>query len=292
MPRSPLSRARDRAEAVFLRRVRLAMTALRDGIVPARLLAGLRDGPSAALDAIPFALFERRLLTDAMRVFRDIYETAGDLSTANIKAQLVGKASDYEARVDNHTFDVLNDRGLRFLQRHAGERIVGIVTATRDAIRAVISDMTNQGVPVTQQAVRVRDYVGLTEGHARAVENLRADLIDRGVAPARIQVLTARKAKELRDLRALNIARTEAGFASFAGFSESISQAVEEDLLDRATATRVWLVSADEETCPICEPMADQEVGLDEPFVTGEGDEIDGYPAHVNCRCDVVVQVN
>jgi SPP1 gp7 family putative phage head morphogenesis protein len=41
-----------------------------------------------------------------------------------------------------------------------------------------------------------------------------------------------------------------------------------------------WQTSMDDLVCPICEPMHDRETALGEQF----GD-VEGPPAHVNCRC-------
>lgn len=51
-----------------------------------------------------------------------------------------------------------------------------------------------------------------------------------------------------------------------------------------------WMTAQDELVCPICEPLANTEAGLDGNFEGG----LDSPPAHVRCRCWVqpVVKVN
>lgn len=204
----------------------------------------------------------------------------------------ISKADDHEVKVEEWTFDVLNDRGLRFLQQHAAKRVVEIVDATRDALRALLADMHNQGVPALEQAKRIKQVVGLTTRDVRAVENLRERLWDDGMAPARAEKLVARKAAELLAQRALTIARTENAFAASAGQRESWAQAARDGLFDPTEAQRAWMTSEDEQTCPICEPMDGQVVGMNEAFTTGEGEAVDEPPAHPNCRCDVVLRIS
>ena len=274
-------------------RVAAAFAALRDRLDGSALRAALQRGTAAVLDAIPWdAVLAARLLGDAMRVFRDTYEAAGDAAAARVKRQVIGKADDYEAQVESFAFDVLNDRGLKFLQQHAARRVVEITDSTRDALRQLLAEMHNAGVPVTQQVARIKQLVGLTTQQVRTVENLRAELTDRGEAPVRVERLVASKTKELHRLRALTIARTENAFAASAGQRESWQQMIDDGIFSKEESTRAWLTSEDEVTCPICEPMDGQERGLDEPFVTGEGDEIDEPPAHPNCRCDVVLRIS
>lgn len=55
---------------------------------------------------------------------------------------------------------------------------------------------------------------------------------------------------------------------------------------DDADAGKQWVLG-DAEHCPTCIALAGQVVPLGEPFVTDDGEEFDGPPAHPNCDCDV-----
>lgn len=268
--------------------MRLALEALRRSVQVAPLARILRDqGMSAALDSLRI----ERVLTPRLRsyllpVVLDTYRAAGNSAAAKLTGRLIGKDISFRTRVESWGFDVLNPRGLEYLQRKAAQHVTAITEETRTALRAVLAEMHNAGVTPLEQAKRIKDYVGLTEGHARAVEHLRERLSDAGTGAGRIEQLVARKTRELLDLRALNISRTEGAFASAAGARESRAQAADEGLFEAATVVRVWMTAEDEATCAICEPMDGQESnGLDGSFTTGEGDEIDDAPAHVNCRC-------
>ncbi|MGE0289051.1 MAG: phage minor head protein [Bradyrhizobium sp.] len=277
--------ARRRLENVLERRVWLALWRLRDNVPTAEVARLLQGGDIAGvLEAVPIdTILAPRIKADVLRVFRDLYEAAGEKATADLKDKLIGKDLAFSTRVEEHAFEVMNRRGLEFLERYGAERVKQITDDTKAALRGLIAEMHEQGVPTYQQAQRIKELVGLTTQHVTAVENLRQRLRDEGVAPKRIEALVARKARELHHLRATNIARTEAMFAASAGQRESWQQAADEDLFDPETATRVWSTALDEATCDICSPMDGQEVRYDQPFITGDGEEIDMPPAHVNC---------
>lgn len=283
---------RARTERRLVTQVAAAFRALRGAVDDRTLQAAIARGPQVVLEAVPWdAVLSVRLLREAMRTVRDVYEAAGDGAARGTKRQLIGKAEDYEAQVEAFAFDVLNDRGLRFLQAHAARRVVEITEATREALRTLLAQMGEQGVPVLQQVARIRALVGLTTQQMRTVEALRARLVDDGVAPARVARLVERKVAVLHRMRALLIARTEAAFAAAAGQRESWAQMVDEGLFAAEEASRVWMTAEDEQTCPTCEPMDGQERGLGEPFETGDGELIDEPPAHPACRCDLALRV-
>ena len=264
----------------------LIFRTLRENVNTARLAAAIRAGGNV-LAALPLEVLDMRLRTELGRLFRDTYEQAGDAAAKKLKARLVGKDITFETQVDQWAFDVVNDRGLRVLQERGAARVVQITEETRKAIRAALVEMSMQGVPAATQAKRVKELVGLTEAHAQAVQNLRAKLIDEGVAPARVEALAARKANELLNWRALTIARTETIAALAAGQRESWEQAASEGLFEPQTAMQAWSTSSDEGVCDICDPMNGQEVPYGQPFTTGDGDDVYDPPAHPRCRCVV-----
>lgn len=281
-------RARQTLERLFERQVAIAFRVVRDRIQAAtieRLLRG--QNFAGVLDAVALETILVPRLKRALALFRDVYEGAGYQAARQMRGRLLGKDRAFDLRVEAFGFDVLNRRGLDFMERYGAERITQITTDTRSALQRLLARMFEQGVSTYQQAQRIKREVGLTSQQAEAVENLRDRLTDEGVAPRRIDTLVNRKARELHQLRATNIARTESQFAASAGQRESWAQAADEDLFDPTTARRRWSTELGEPDCPICDPMDGQEVGFDEPFTTGDGNQVDMPPVHVNCLCTV-----
>ncbi len=52
-----------------------------------------------------------------------------------------------------------------------------------------------------------------------------------------------------------------------------------------AVSGKRWRTGMDELVCPICAPLEGEEVALDDVFSDGNGEQHDGPPAHVRCRC-------
>lgn len=85
------------------------------------------------------------------------------------------------------------------------------------------------------------------------------------------------------DYRAEMIARTETISAVTEGQQEAWSQATDAGVLT-GNELQLWVVTDDDALCPICEPMDGETAPLGEPFNV-DGEDIDGPPAHPNCRC-------
>jgi hypothetical protein len=109
----------------------------------------------------------------------------------------------------------------------------------------------------------------------------------------KIDAMVDRYAQRSLNYRAITIARTETLRASNWGQLESWNQAAAQGLLNKNTVRRMWLTAEDERTCQICEPIPDMNpdgVALDEDFDTPDG-AITIPPAHVSCRCTVVLDI-
>jgi hypothetical protein len=111
------------------------------------------------------------------------------------------------------------------------------------------------------------------------VLNYREGLLAAGADATSARAQTAKYAdRKLRE-RAETIARTEVMTTLNYGQELAWDQAIGEGLIDPDDTLKVWVVTPDELLCPICEPMAGEAVGIDEEF------EVEGPPAHPNCRC-------
>lgn len=60
-----------------------------------------------------------------------------------------------------------------------------------------------------------------------------------------------------------------------------------EGLFDPREAMREWSAAGDDEVCPVCRSLADQQVPYGEPFVDVNGRRIRHPPACETCRCVV-----
>lgn len=186
------------------------------------------------------------------------------------------------------SFDLRNPEAIAWVQAHGAELVVEVTESTRAAIRALVEAAFREGRSPDLLAREVREVIGLTERQGRAVERFRARLVEEGVD---VETIARRAAKytdaQLR-YRASNVSRTETINASSAGQQALWIDAKAQGLLDPESTRRVWSVSQDDRLdTEICEPMDGQEVGLTEPFTTGDGRKIMHPTAHPSCRCAI-----
>lgn len=202
-------------------------------------------------------------------------------------------------------FDITNPRAQAWARERSSSLITGVSKTTREAIRGVIERAFSEGIPPRAAARLIRPMIGLTPKDAQAVMNLRARLEDAsgqtvyagsrairvpedGFSDEEIENYTDRYSDRLLQDRSETISRTETIAASNEGQRELWEQMVEDGLLD-ASEQREWSVAEDDRLCPICEDLDGQLAGLDEEFVTMDGERVIGPPAHPNCRCATVL---
>lgn len=178
------------------------------------------------------------------------------------------------------SFNRINPEAVNWVDNYSFELIRGITDESKAAIRNVIARAFSEGIPPRDAARLIRASVGLTDGQAQAVVNMRADLISKGVS---FDVATARAnryAGRLARQRAENIARTETMRASNEGQRQLWRQAQDRGYLPRAQQ-RVWIATEDERVCPVCGKLDGKRAALNGQFAGGH----DGPPAHPSCRC-------
>jgi len=200
------------------------------------------------------------------------------------------------------SFNTTNDRATKWAERRSATRVTEIGRDARASIREIVSSMFERGVPPRAAARQIREVVGLTSEQSAAVSRLRdrLELADGntitafagrlkfrvpegGSSEEQIAAWTERYADKLLDHRAMMIARTESIDSANEGQRELWGQAIEQGFLG-ADSKRKWLAGGPR-MCVICEEMDGQVVGIDEPFVTPDGEEIDGPTAHPGCTC-------
>jgi hypothetical protein len=196
-------------------------------------------------------------------------------------------------------------------EAYARERSAALLStlADREAVRSVVGRSFSENMSPARAAREIRSIVGLLPRQYDAVRNLRSLLDpmspkyagdgalvfagrtriripDDGMDEDLIDQRCEEYGERLLNQRCRMIARTELLGASNAGTQEAWQQAVDEGLLT-GEERREWLYVSglDKVPCEICSAMDGQRVGLDEPFITPDGDEIMNPPAHPNCRC-------
>lgn len=154
--------------------------------------------------------------------------------------------------VDEEDFKVTNERAVEWAKQHAADTISGISKNTREDIRDLVVEAFEEQFTVDQLADEIEKIIG-------------------------------------DETRAETIARTEVMKASNQGHLEAFTQATESGLLT-GNETKEWIVTPDDRLCPVCEPMDGVNVPLHGTFDV-DGQQIDGPPAHPNCRCTVALTV-
>jgi SPP1 gp7 family putative phage head morphogenesis protein len=195
------------------------------------------------------------------------------------------------------SFSMTNPEAVRWLQEHGGELVTGITKTTQQAIARILIRSFREGIPTREAARLIRPLIGLTEGHADAVFNLREAIranpgkkIWAGRSPIRVPRggatadFVARRSQQyasrLLNFRANMIARTEAITASNMGQQHLWQQAMEQGLIT-SEQTKEWIVTPDDRLCPICEELGGEVQLVEDSFSVG----VPSPPAHALCRC-------
>lgn len=214
-----------------------------------KLHLALTDKDEAAvyrvLDVAIGAL-ERYFKPKLTSLLTDVVDASGTAAAKVLKQQLRSAVSRELAPKTTFAFDKTNPRAVQWVKDHALETIDVMAETTRDSVRTLIEESFAGEFDVHDLADEISKLVG-------------------------------------DDNRAEVIARTETMTASNRGQQELWDQAVDADLLN-GTELQVWIVTPDDRLCPICEPLEDVTAPLGGTFNV-DGVEIDGPPAHPQCRC-------
>lgn len=206
-------------------------------------------------------------------------------------------------------FDTTNPRAVAWASNHAADLITEIGADTHRAVRDIIDQAFNSGLPPRKAAQLIRSEVGLHSRQIKWMGNLRREMLSapagtlitrfppqpglrtrpgflarvpKGSLAVRQRWMEAqlrRYARMHHNLRARTIARTETLRASNEGLRETWRQGVEQGQLP-ANAKRQWIATQDASTRDTHAALHGETTGIDEPFSAGiePGEE-------VNCRC-------
>jgi len=186
--------------------------------------------------------------------------------------------------VASYSFDGKNQEAQNQAREQGARMVVEVSDETRAAINALMAKGIGEGFPPRQTAFWIRETVGLTSRQAVAVANYQARLQVRGgLKPSQITDKTRRyAAKKLRE-RADTIARTETMGALNRGKLVAARDAQAKGLFN--DPIKRWVLARDEKTCPLCAPLENEQVPLDDNFSNGYS----APPRHPRCRCTITV---
>lgn len=183
-------------------------------------------------------------------------------------------------------FDLDNPYATRWATDHSATLVRQVGDETKKAIRAVMGEAFEAGVPPRRAALRIRELIGLTERDARAVMNYWRTLTEEAdLSARRADDMADSYARRLWRRRALTIARTETIAASAAGTQQSWAAAKDKGFLPFDTKQEWVAAMESRRTCPICRALDGQKVALGEPFQSSTLGAVMAPPAHVSCRC-------
>ncbi len=176
-------------------------------------------------------------------------------------------------------FDGKNPDAQNAAVAQGGQAVRQISDQSRLAVRFLIHQGIRDGIPPARLARLIQQTVGLTARQARGVANLDRQLRRGGLKPSRVKArVEAYRNRQIRR-RARNIARTETMGALNRGKLEAGRQATKDGLLN--DPQKRWVLTPDERLCPLCAPLENETVPLEDSFSNG----LDAPPRHPQCRC-------
>lgn len=246
---------RQDVKKVMLQAFDKARKALKRGALESALLEGSQKGAEAAVSPSIEAM-TKALGKSLPPLLKKMLKAGGDAAALNLHEALTGsvRASAKSSAVKvGFEFDIANEKATEWIEAHSLELIDDLAKTTIEDIRAILVSAFEEGRSVDEITLDIRDIL---------------DAVDDTLYNAN---------------RAETIARTETMEAANEGQLELWDQAVEEGLLTGKEKV-VWIVTPDDRLCPICEPLDGETTELGGTFDV-DGEEIDGPPAHPNCRC-------
>lgn len=204
-----------------------------------------------------------------------------------------GKEAISRLGLTEDAFHIQNPYTQEWLEENGAELVTRVSRDTREGIRNAVSEaIANEEAPRRLKDT-IRDMVGLRPDQERALMRYAEGFPDEAEGTEAFHRAIQAEADRKWNYRAMTIARTETMRAANAGIAQSWEVARADGLLPDGLMARVWIAgTGDDRICTACEDLAGQVVGMDTPWVTLDGDEIDGPPVHPNCRCTMGLVFN
>lgn len=260
-------------------RAKVSTSALRDALA--------RRDVEAALRAVPLDRFAAALAPAFQRTFLMAMAASGREASAAVRLRKAKSkallAPVKPGKVPAAAFALNNPRAIEAARTYTYNLVTRVTDETRAAIRRVIVAGQQGKLTIDQQADRIRETIGLNEQQSVAAMNFDLGLrADGDLTDEQIAQRVGRMVDKSLDYRAEMIARTETARAQSAGQWESWQQAADDGLIGR-DAQRVWI--AENDACPLCDALDGTVVGIDEPWIAGDGEALMYAPKHPSCRC-------
>lgn len=235
-------------------------------------------------------------MSSVSKVILDTLVDSGELAGKSAKQK-----GDYRTAQLVLDFDKTNPKASSWAKNESAMLVTNVSAGTKQAIREIMYQAFEEGMPPRVAARLIRAEVGLTARQAMAVRKVREELTsakggelvkmgkmkvrvpEGGLPTTRVIELTERYSARSLNYRARMIARTETMAASNEGQRQLWEQATGQGLL-AGTELREWIITPDDRLCVICEGVAGQTVGINEPFELPSGNVMNP-PAHPQCRC-------
>lgn len=195
----------------------------------------------------------------------------GFLGGATPRAAAPGSDSGFDFAFDAH-----NPRSVAYAKRRSSKLIQQISSETRKAVRLLVAQGIEEGIPPRALAALVKQQVGLRTDQ---VKSLMGRMTKGGMSESELRRFARRAHRQRAEL----IARTETMRSAAAGQRESWVQAQEKRLLPN-DQKRVWIVTPDDRLRESHARMAGQVRSIHEPFDRPDGKKIEPGE-EPNCRC-------
>lgn len=260
----------------------------------AALAEGIKSGTAGeAVHAIQWAGLENDLYR---RLYPVLHATVLK-GAQSLNIIPLAKANDPQTRATlDYRFDLTNPYAAEWARLAASNLALDLAAESQQAVRAMVVQMFEEGIPPLQAARRLRAMIGLnrrwTDALTRYQQLLKANPTP---IPEDVQTkLVQQYADRALVHRAEVIARTESARAAVAGQQALWRDQIDKGVLQADRVKQVWLVTPDERLCPVCSSIPGEDnqppVGKDF-YVPATGESISGPPQHPACRCSVALLV-
>lgn len=192
-----------------------------------------------------------------------------------------------------HSGQVPNDHLMRIAEAYTAELGHHLNEVSKEALVSGFQAQVNRKVPVAMAARRVADAYGVPRRGMNALVNIwgtdeQARFTDQPLPSAK-----AERAQRLIDaqvqLRARQVGDNE-HWAARTQAKQIVWMYGQSNGVIPQSARRVWITAHDEKVCEVCGPLDGVSAAIGEKFKTDSG-EMWTPPSHINCRCDVVLDL-